>query len=407
MRSPHQRLRFLGAVIVLALIHLAAALSHAAEKDTWSGVPRIVATGDVHGDYKQFVRTLLAAGIIDPQNEWAGGETHLVQTGDIPDRGPDSRKAMDLLMRLEKQAKRAKGFVHALIGNHEAMNLYGDLRYVHPGEYEAFRQSGSGEVRDAFYKTHVETLQSNPGPGGPPAFNASYRERWDRQFPLGFFEHRLQFAPEGKYGRWVRKHDTVVKINDILFLHGGIGPDYVPLTIPEINDRARGELADFNKLIGGLVLDAQGPLWYRGLAQNETESEGPHLRALLDRHGAKRIVMGHTSIAKAVMPRFGGRAIFIDVGISAFYGGPLACLLIEGDELFAIHRGEKIPLPTTDSPEDLLAYLQKAAALDPSPSPLAKNIEKQKEELRKAKGSSEGPSARSGRGARATGGVVR
>ncbi len=352
MKSLHQSLRFLGIVFGLALIELATAPSHAAVKDTWSGVQRIVAVGDVHGDYEQFVRTLRAAGIIDPQNQWAGGETHLVQTGDIPDRGPDSRKTMDLLMRLEKQAKRAKGFVHALIGNHEAMNLYGDLRYVHPGEYEAFRQPDSGEVRNAHY-------------------------------PPGYAEHRLQFAPDGKYGRWVGQHNAIVKINAILFLHGGIGPDYVPLTVPEINDRVRGELADFNKLRGGLVMDAQGPLWYRGLAQNETESEGSHLRALLERHGAKRIVMGHTSVAKAVMPRFGGRAIFIDVGMSAFYGGPPACLLIEGDELFAIHRGEKIPLPTTDSPKALLAYLKKVAALDPAPSPLAKNIQRRKEKLRK------------------------
>ncbi len=84
--------------------------------------------------------------------------------------------------------------------------------------------------------------------------------------------------------------------------------------------------------------------------------------------------MGHTIVAEAVMPRCGGRAIFIDVGMSAFYGGPPACLLIEGHQLFAIHRGKKLPLPTTDSQPDLLAYLKKAAALDPAPSPLAKTI---------------------------------
>ena len=374
MQSLHQRLRLFLIVAGVSLIGLAASASHAAPQDTWSGVERIVAVGDVHGDYEQFVRTLRAAGIINQKNKWTGGETHLVQTGDVPHRGPDSRKAMDLLMRLEKQAKKANGFVHALIANHEAMNVYGDLRYVHPGEYEAFRQSRSAEVRDAYYRAHVETLQSNPGPGGPPAFNASYREEWGRQFPLGYVEYRRQFAPNGKYGRWIRNHNAIIKINDILFLHGGIGPDYVPLPIVEINDRVRSEFEDFSKLAGGIVMDPEGPLWYRGLAQHDEESEEPHLQALLDQHDARRIVMGHTMIAKAVMPRFGGRAIFIDVGMSAFYGGPPACLLIEGDKLFAIHRGKKLPLPTTDSPSHLLTYLKRAAALDPAPSPLAKNI---------------------------------
>ena len=374
MKSLPRCLRFLLIVAGVALIELPGSASHAAAKDTWSGVERIVAVGDVHGDYGQFVEVLRTAGVIDRKNKWTGGKTHLVQTGDVPHRGPDSRKAMDLLVRLEKQAKKAGGFVHALIANHEAMNVYGDLRYVHPGEYKAFRAMSSGEVRDAYYKAHVERLQSNPSPEGPPAFNASYRERWERQFPLGYFEHRRQFAPNGKYGRWIRNHNAIIKINDILFLHGGLGPDYVALTIPEINNRVRGELEEFSKLSGGIVIDPEGPLWYRGLAQHDQESEEPHLQALLNQHGARRIVMGHTIVAQAVMPRFGGRAIFIDVGMSAFYGGPAACLLIEGGQLFAMHRGKKLPLPTTDSQPDLLAYLKKAAALDPAPSPLAKTI---------------------------------
>src|SRR5262245_10688082 len=99
-----------------------------AAQSEFSGVERVVAVGDVHGDYAGFVWVLRAAGIIDAKERWIGGKAHLVQTGDVVDRGGDSRKAMDLLMSLEKQAAKAGGRVHALIGNHEAMNLYGDLR---------------------------------------------------------------------------------------------------------------------------------------------------------------------------------------------------------------------------------------------------------------------------------------
>src|SRR5258708_32924873 len=76
----------------------------------WAGVERIVAVGDVHGDYDQLAAVLKSAGLIDEQGNWTGGKTHLVQNGDVLDRGPDSRKAMDLLMRIEKQAAEAGRF---------------------------------------------------------------------------------------------------------------------------------------------------------------------------------------------------------------------------------------------------------------------------------------------------------
>ena len=126
---------FLLALVVFLTIPVAPAA-----QDAWSGVERIVAVGDVHGDYEQFVKLLRGAGLLDKESKWAGGKAHLVQTGDVPDRGARSRDVMDLLMKLEKQAKKAGGYVHALIGNHEAMNMYGDLRYVHVGEFAAFRK---------------------------------------------------------------------------------------------------------------------------------------------------------------------------------------------------------------------------------------------------------------------------
>src|SRR5438105_6348655 len=192
----------------------------------WTGVERVVAVGDVHGDYDQLVAVLRSAGLIDEQGNWTGGKTHLVQNGDVLDRGPDSRKAMDLLMRLEKQAAEAGGYVHALIGNHEAMNVYGDLRYVSPGEYAAFRDENSEKTRDA--------ARQKERPSDPA--------HWDTQHPLGYFEHRQMMGPDGYYGKWMASHDTVIKINDSLFLHGGISAKYASMKIKDINQRVREEL---------------------------------------------------------------------------------------------------------------------------------------------------------------------
>ena len=69
--------------------------------DTWSGVERVVAVGDVHGDVDALMAVLKMAGLVDARGHWSGGKTHLVQTGDIPDRGDQTRQAYELLMRLE------------------------------------------------------------------------------------------------------------------------------------------------------------------------------------------------------------------------------------------------------------------------------------------------------------------
>ncbi len=371
-RAPRSRpssppLRFL-----LCLVVLLAAPDAWAAQDTWSGVERIVAVGDVHGDYEQFVKLLRGAGLLDEKDNWAGGKAHLVQTGDVPDRGARSRDVMDLLMKLEKQAKRAGGYVHALIGNHEAMNMYGDLRYVHVGEFAAFRTKKSKALRDNFYQQHVEELRQNSPFGGPQEIDPDYKRHWLEKFPLGSFEHRLGFSKKGKYGRWITRHNAVVKINGTLFLHGGIGPTYASMSLRELNDQIRNELKGLSDI--QLAVDSEGPLWYRGFALHNAGPESLHLENVLATHGAERIVMGHTVTEGAVMTRFDGRAVFIDVGLGSYYGRRMTCLLLEDGQAFALHRNRKVRLPDTDSEVRVLEYLKQAADLDPEPSPLEAKI---------------------------------
>src|SRR5689334_1922490 len=52
----------------------------------------VVAVGDIHGAFDNFVAILRSAQVIDNRNKWIGRRTVLVQTGDVLDRGPDSRK---------------------------------------------------------------------------------------------------------------------------------------------------------------------------------------------------------------------------------------------------------------------------------------------------------------------------
>jgi len=338
-----------------------------ADDDVQTGVERVVAVGDIHGDADQLLAVLRSANLIDEKGSWAGGKAHLVQTGDILDRGPDSRRAMDVLIRLEIEAKKAGGAVHALIGNHEAMNVYGDLRYVSEGEIASFRDANSAKVRDELYQEHQKTAKG-------VVFDETYRKNWEAEHPLGLTEHRRAFGPDGVYGKWIRGHNAVIRIDGTLFLHGGISPKYADWGVRTLNERIRIELGDFTKLEGGVVSDDRGPLWYRGLALGGKELE-QHVQTVLKNYEVDRIAIGHTYTEGAVVSRFGGRVLQIDVGLSKVYDetGRCACLEIEKGKVRALHRGKRLELPK-DDPIDLLRYLKEAVALDPKPSSLSRQI---------------------------------
>ena len=94
---------------------------------------RLVAIGDLHGDLAAARGALRAAGAIDDADRWIGGDLVVVQTGDVLDRGDGESKILDLLARLDGEARAAGGALIQLLGNHELMNAAGDFRYVTPG----------------------------------------------------------------------------------------------------------------------------------------------------------------------------------------------------------------------------------------------------------------------------------
>ncbi len=269
-----------------------------APPDTFSGVERVVAIGDVHGDVDALKEALRLAGLIDDKEHWSGGKAHLVQTGDIPDRGEQTRAAFELLMRLEGEALAAGGRVHALLGNHEVMNMLGDLRYVTPGELASFE-----------------------GTNG----------------------HREAYGPQGRYGRWLRSHPAVVRINDTLFMHGGLAPSVPGKTLAEVNRWVRQDL--FPGQPKGGAVDPLGPLWFRGYAQGADMEAEQALDTVLKRFGAKRMVMGHTTSREGrIRQRFGGKALFIDVGLSRGYGRHIAALELRGGQLTALYPDGRVNL---------------------------------------------------------------
>jgi Calcineurin-like phosphoesterase len=207
--------------------------------------PRIVAVGDVHGDVAAFKGILVEAGVLDSSGAWAGGETVLVQVGDLIDRGPSMRGALDFVMELEQAAAKHGGRVVSLLGNHEVLNLTGDLRYVTPANYVEFADARSEkrradawrQVRD-LRKRRARKLGQPEPPTGPEA-----REAWFQAHPPGFLEHQEAFGPGGKYGRWLRARPAIFVSQETAFMHGGLSPSLAGDSLEEIDRRVHEELA--------------------------------------------------------------------------------------------------------------------------------------------------------------------
>ena len=292
-------------------------------------VDRIVVVGDIHGDMEQALAVLQSADLIDDRRRWIGEETHLVQLGDIPDRGPDTKDIIEYFKRLGREAAKAGGQVHNLIGNHDAMNMQGDLRYVHEGEYKAFSSRNSKRKLDILYEDTVSQIKRSNPEEEWPEFNRDHKQAWLKDKPPGYVEHRLQWLPDGAFGKWTLSNNAVLKIGDSLFVHAGIGPADVNLSIEEINTQIRDTLEKMDVSKETIVRRENGPLWYRGLAQNPERAEEAHVNQVLEAFGVNRIVIGHTPTPGVIVPRFDGKVILADVGLSAHYGANLACLEIK------------------------------------------------------------------------------
>jgi hypothetical protein len=360
----------------------------------------VVAIGDVHNAFDDFVAILRRTGLINEQNHWAGGKTTFVQVGDLLDRGPKPREVMNLMMALEKEAPQAGGRVVSLLGNHEVMNIMGDLRYVIPMNYASFADGNSETRRKAAYDEYVKWKDSHASLIAelPQPMELTEAE-WMARHPLGFIEQREAFGPKGEYGAWLRGHDAVGEIEGVIFLHGGIHPDLANTKLDAMNKRIHDEIKTFDaskeylqneKLILPFftlqelnsVLHAEvvaelksrvpatnerqarileflrhedwfsvrvnGPLWFRGYDQWSDEEGAPQVSKLLERYKATHIVVGHT-VQKGgrIRPRFGDKVFLIDTGmLSSYYpGGRASALEICGDAKFiAVYPDQQVVL---------------------------------------------------------------
>jgi hypothetical protein len=225
-----------------------------------------------------------------------------------------------------------------------------------------------------------------------------------RARPPGFLEYVQAFGPGGRYGRWLRERDAVVRVGDTLFLHGGLNSAYTRDAIEDINERVRSDIArldrywkrlvdrptilpsftlpegieaaradlqqwvarwqnappgfgpiaaerayaetllDLLKVGTWSILHDDGPLWFRGYRGWTSEEGAPLVDELLERYDVERIVVGHSiPSAHRIVARFDGRVFLIDTGMlsDVYVDGQPSALEIAGDRVTAIYMGEQ------------------------------------------------------------------
>ena len=384
-RSHPCRRRVLGALAWVACAIAGAGTASAATQASpavWTGVERVVAFADVHGAHAELTALLQSVGVVDAELRWAGGKTHLVSLGDLLDRGADSRRVMDLLMRLQGEAEAVGGRVHVVLGNHEAMNVLGDLRYVAADEFAPYAADEDPDERsrqrDAFLARQSGATAAD----------------FERLFPPGFFAHRRLLGPQGPYGRWLLGLPAVVRINDTVYMHGGpsallqgrgieaVNRDYTAAVneylaaesalraagLIEFEDayarRAESAAARLQAMPSGAERDAlaraverfriaddspllgpDGPNWYRGAAFCNECAEADVLKPFLRQVDARRVVIGHTVARNAtVVSRFDGAVVKLDAGMNrAVYRGRPAALVSDGSGPRVVYALPTVP----------------------------------------------------------------
>ncbi len=276
-----------------------------------NNVSRIFAVSDVHGEYEHLVSLLVNSGIVDQNTNWIWGDGHLVVAGDVFDRGDKVTECLWLIHRLEQQAEAVGGRVHFILGNHELMVIEGDNRYIHERYLDGICR-----------KTRIK--------------------------------HEDLFGPDMALGRWLRSKHTAVKINDVLFVHGGISPSIASSgwNLGQLNASVRRHLdlrssqaafSDTAKLLFG----SGGPLWYRGYHYG---MEGKYEQAcsasvdtVLATYDASTIVIGHSECA-AVHRIYGDRIVAIDIPVEDI--GSLQGVLWQDSVFYLITGdGQRHPIP--------------------------------------------------------------
>lgn len=267
------------------------------------GADRVVAIGDVHGDYQATLRALELAGVIDKNIAWVGEETVIVQVGDQIDRGDGEQKILDLFERLADEAFAAGGAVHALLGNHEIMNGELDFRYVTQGGWEDFADTPYDDS-DALYAKYPESERGRVA----------------------------AFRPGGPYATLLAGRNVTMVVGDTVFVHGGLLISHVDYGLASMNKQVQKWLRG-NREFPAIMDDSDtSPVWIRHYSDEPDKADCLLLEGVLQALSVERMVVAHT-VQSAIFSQCDDQVWLVDVGMADYYGGSASVLEIIGGKV--------------------------------------------------------------------------
>lgn len=244
------------------------------ENCQFDSVSGILAISDIEGNFKAFRNILIRNYVIDEKYNWTFGDNHLVLLGDFFDRGLNVTECLWLIYDLEQKSKKAGGYVHFILGNHEIMNMSGNLKYVRNKYIE---------------NTYI--IKEN---------------------------YKNWYKPGTELGNWLQTKNIIERIGEVLFVHGGISEELLrlDLTINEMNRLARRHYFSSDSALQSndtnlrLLFDTEvSPFWYRGYIKKDVKET--MIDKVLLQFGVSRIVVGHT-VVPHVSSFYNGKVIGID-----------------------------------------------------------------------------------------------
>jgi len=417
----------LAVCLVLAIVPVSGAVGAAfdgngQEASGAAGTPRrVVAVGDIHGAIDEFVALMQATGLIDADLNWSGGDAVFVQTGDMTDRGAGVRQVLDLVMRMQRQAPATGGEVRVALGNHEQMNLIGEVRDVTAEIMLAFATDDSVKTRDDAYKEFESRVLRQESVWGQisRAQKRRVKEDWIAEHPLGYVEYMRALGADTEYGQWLRSLPLSVIVDDVLFMHAGIAPEVSDWGVEALNARVAAELSAFDayrdwllgkkritsfanmsEILRGAARETRGLDWLED--RNEPVGNPPPLHSDLEDVGGERLrfqslfhltdwfliapdgplwFRGYarwneydgTKLATDLVAALGVRAIVVGHtpqldGIKARFGGRI--FLIDTGMLTEVYGGTAMALEIIGDEYSVIRVDGERASL-PTPPPLA------------------------------------
>lgn len=304
---------------------------------------RAIFIGDIHGDMAAFKNSLRMAQLIDEKGNWSGGQTVLVQNGDVFDRGDEDLAIEEYLYELRNQAIEAGGNVYRIWGNHEMLNVRGDHSSATRDSFTPFEPLG--KLVDSWISANGHLLTQVPDWSHPRI---------------------ASMQPGGPVARLMSDHSIAMKIGSNLVVHAGIleshfFPPYCDLYIggglncfEAWNKVAQSYVLGLEGPPNMLLWHPDGPIWTRQYSMPDgaplSLDAEDELKRVLELTGTKRLIIGHTVQRMGINSAAGGRVWRIDTGMSAIYRGRTEVLeVIKGEDVSILTANGKVHAASRDA----------------------------------------------------------